>query len=107
MLDCTRWGFTAKAINQFEAPDLYYQREAGVFVFGVKFPGNAAEAGLRPRDILVKIDDQDLTDLTQVRAVHQKALTDLPQRHRVMLTVLRNGLPRQVALDYSRDYEKK
>jgi hypothetical protein len=34
---------------QFDAPDLYFQRNEGVFVFGVKYPGNAADCGLIPR----------------------------------------------------------
>jgi serine protease Do len=106
-LDCPRWGFTVKAINQFDTPNLFYHRERGVFVFGVKEIGNAARAGLRPMDILLKADDQELASLDQIRALYQQSLRGLPARHRVVLTVLRNGLARQVALDYAQDYDKE
>ena len=59
-LACRRWDFSVKAINQFDNPDLYFQRHEGVFIYGVKFPGNAASAGLTREDILLKIDGKAL-----------------------------------------------
>jgi S1-C subfamily serine protease len=58
-------------------------------------------------DILLKADDQELASLDQIRALYQQSLRGLPARHRVVLTVLRNGLARQVALDYAQDYDKE
>ena len=58
-LACARWGCTVKTINQFDNPDLYFQRKSGVFVFGIKYPGNAANAGLGGQDILLKVDSTD------------------------------------------------
>ena len=106
-LDCPRWDFTVREINQFDNPDLFFHRKQGVFVFGVKEPGNAGIAGLRPLDILLKIDARDVTTLDDVRQLHKDALGHLAQRHRAIVTVLRNGLVRQVVLDYQRDYEKE
>ncbi|MDM8007458.1 MAG: trypsin-like peptidase domain-containing protein [Phycisphaerae bacterium] len=106
-LDCPRWDMTLKTINQFENPDLYFHRQKGVFVFGIKYPGNASNAGLQSQDILLKIEGKDVTTLDEVKAIHEEAIRNVGTKHRVLLTVLRNGLMRQVVLDFSREYEKE
>ena len=105
-LDCPRWDFTAKTINQFDNPDLFFQRQVGVFVFGVKQTGNAASAGLQGQDILVKIDGKEVKTLEDVKTIHQASLAKVQTQPRVVFTVLRNGLMKQVVLDISRDYLK-
>jgi serine protease Do len=106
-LDCPRWDLTVREINQFDTPDLYFYRPKGVFVYGIKGPGNAELAGLRPLDILVKIDGRDVATLDDVRAIHKGALEGLKTKHRAILSVLRNGLVKQMVLDYSRDFAKE
>jgi len=106
-LDCPRWDLTVREINQFDTPDLYFYRPKGVFVYGIKGPGNAELAGLRPLDILVKIDGREAATLDDVRAIHKAALEGLKTKHRAILSVLRNGLVKQVVLDYSRDFAKE
>lgn len=106
-LDCPRWDLTVKAINKFDTPDLHFHRPEGVFVFGLKWPGNAQNAGLAPRDILVKIDDREIKTLQDVRDANKLALDNITSKHKVRLTVLRNGTMRQVILDYSRDFAKE
>ena len=106
-LDCPRWDLTVREINQFDTPDLYFYRPKGVFVYGVKGPGNAELAGLRPLDIIVRIDSREVTTLDDVRAIHKEALEGLKTKHRAIFSVLRNGLVRQVVLDYSRDFSKE
>jgi len=106
-LDCPRWDFTVREINQFDNPDLFFYRQKGVFVFGIKQPGNAAQSGLRPLDIIVKVDGKDVATLDDVRSLHKEAIGSIATRHRMVLQVIRNGLARQVVLDYLRDYEKE
>jgi serine protease Do len=106
-LDCPRWDLTAREINQFDNPDLYFYRDKGVFIYGVKEPGNAAVAGLRPMDIVVKIDGKEVTSIEAVRALHKDTVADVKSKHRIVFTVLRSGLLRQVVLDFSRDYSKE
>ena len=106
-LDCPRWDLTVREINQFDTPDLYFYRPKGVFVYGVKGPGNAELAGLRPLDIVVKIDGREVTTLDDVRAIHKEAINGLKTKHRAIFSVLRNGLLRQVVLDFSRDFSKE
>jgi len=106
-LDCPRWDFTVKTINQFDNPDLHFYRKEGIFVFGIKYPGNATSAGLRQQDIILKIDDKEVTTLEQVKEIHQAAIDNVNTKSKVMLSVMRNGLMRQFVIDFSRDYEKE
>jgi S1-C subfamily serine protease len=106
-LDCPRWDLTVKAINQFDNPDLYFHRKAGVFVQAVRQPGNAANAGLQGQDIVVKIGGKEVGSLNDVKEIHKKSLENLGNSHRVLITVLRNGLMKQVVLDFSRDHSKE
>lgn len=102
-----RWDFTVKTINQFANPDLFFHRQRGVFVFGVRHPGNAANAGLARGDILLTIDGREVTTLDDVRTIHAEMLSALATRSRVRIDVLRRGLLRQVVLDFSRDYSRQ
>ena len=102
-----RWDCSVSPINQFENPDLYFQKKEGVFVYGLKSPGNAMMGGLQRMDILLKINDTTVTSLADVRAAHAATLKTYSDKPRVMLTVLRNGLMRQVVLDISRDFNKE
>jgi len=106
-LDVPRWDLTVKAINQFDNPDLYFYRKTGVFVYGTKMGGNASEAGLQTRDILLRIDGVEVKTLADVRKIHARTLAHIQQKHRVVVTVMRNGLQRQVVLDFLRDTEKE
>ncbi|MHC4871078.1 MAG: trypsin-like peptidase domain-containing protein [Planctomycetota bacterium] len=105
-LDCPRWDFTVKTINQFENPALYFYRKEGVFVYGIKVPGNAAQSGLVRKDIILKINGKEITSLKDVEEVHKEAMGNIEKKHRLLLFALRDGLQRQVVLDYSRDFEK-
>lgn len=106
-LDCPRWDMTVKAINQFDNPDLHFQRARGVFILATKYPGNASTAGLRPQDILLELDGQEITTLDEVKKIHAASLEQLPDKRRLMVTVLRNGQNRRVVLDIARDYERR
>jgi serine protease Do len=106
-LECPRWDFTVKAINRFDNPDLYFHRPEGVFIYGVKFPGNAAQSGLVQQDILMQVDGVEVKSLTDVKQIHTKAIENLSSRHRIRVTLLRNGELRQVVLDFSRQYDKE
>jgi serine protease Do len=106
-LDCPRWDLTVKAINQFDNPDLYFHRKKGVFVYGIKYPGNAGNANLSEQDIVTKIDGKEVKTLEDVKKIHKTALENIKKKHRIVFTLLRNGLMCQVVLDFERDYEKE
>ncbi len=106
-LDCPRWDLTVKAINQFDNLDLYFHRKEGVFIYGVKRPGNAGNAGLHRQDIVLKIDGKEVVTLEDVKKIHKAALEDIKKKNRIVFTLLRNGLICQVVLDFARDFEKE
>ena len=106
-LVCERWGLTVKTINQFANANLYFHRKQGVFVYGLKYPGNATSAGLRRNDIIVKMEGKTVTRLEEVEAIYDEAIANIDQKHRMLFVLLRNGLMRQVVLDYLRDYERE
>lgn len=105
--DCRRWDMTVKTINRFDNPSLHFHREEGIFIYAVKPEGNASRAGVQPNDIIVKIDGREVRTLDEIRAIHRAALDNIATQHRTVLTVLRNGLTRQVVLDFLRDFEKE
>ena len=78
-----------------------------MFVFGVKYPGNAATAGLAGQDIVLKVDGKPVNSLAELEAIHQETLKTVEDKPRIVMTVLRNGLMRQVVMDISRDYSKE
>jgi serine protease Do len=106
-LVCDRWDLTFKTINQFDNPGLFFHRKQGVFVYGLKRPGNAAAAGLQVNDIILEIDGTEVRTLEDVRRLHETALRNVQDRHRLVLVVLRGGLRRHVVLDFSRNYDKR
>ena len=106
-LDCPRWDMTLKIINRFDNPDLYFHRKEGVFVNSLKSPGNAANAGLVKNDIILKVGTEKVTTLQDISKIHQESLDNVDEKPRLVLSVLRNGLLRQVVLDISRDYERE
>ena len=106
-LECPRWGLTAKAINRFENPELHRQRAEGVFIFGVRSPGNAANAGFQPNDIIVEVEGRPVATLADLEAAHTDSVRNLAQKKRVLVKLLRSGQIRQSVLDISRDYERE
>ncbi len=107
-LECPRWDFTVKAINQFEAPELHFIRATGVYVQGVRSPGNASNSGLQPRDILLSVNGSPVQNLEDVRRVHEDSLAALQQgaSRRMVLGVLRSGRTLQLVVDLTRDFSQ-
>jgi serine protease Do len=105
-LECARWQMTVKAINRFADPDLYFHRQTGVFVSGVKEPGNARASGLRVNDILLTIDGRAIGSLDEMKKVYEELSEPGKGKTKAVVEVLRNGLQRVVVLDYSWKYEE-
>lgn len=101
-----RWDFTAKTINRFETPELFLRRETGVYVFGVAYPGNAQNADLREKDIITSINNRPIATLTDLEAAHTAALEKQSATRKTLISVIRNGRPRQIVLDFAREYER-
>ncbi|MBX3388151.1 MAG: trypsin-like peptidase domain-containing protein [Phycisphaeraceae bacterium] len=102
-----RWDMTIKEINQFDNPELYFHRNQGVFVHATKYPGNASGSGLSGNDIILKIDGKEVATLADVESLHAELVANVESKSRIVLTVLRGGLTRQVVLDFHRDFDRE
>ncbi len=105
--DCHRWNMTVKGITKHANPSLYFYKKKGVFIRGVRRPGNAIESGLQRHDILVTIGGEPVETVEDVERVYNNLLKDEEREKKVLITVLRNGLERPIVLDYRKDYEKE
>lgn len=98
---CENWGFTAKAINRFDNPELYFYQPQGVFVFGVKKFSPAARAGLMKGDIIVKVDSRNIETLEELSECYRQAARSNEYNRRSRLTILRNGATLLVPVNFS------
>jgi len=104
-IELARWDFTAKSINRHETPDLFFQRQEGVYVEGVRYPGNASMSGLRPHDIIIRVNGLEVRGVRDFRELHNRSLSMIGSGStRVVFTVLRNSQQLQIAYDISRDF---
>ena len=102
-----RWGFAAKEINRFNEPDLaFLAPSGGVYVAATTWEGNAANSGLRRRDILKTMDGRPVKTMDDLEALYKKALDGLPARFKMDVTVDRRGRELHFVLNYLTDTEK-
>jgi serine protease Do len=105
--DCRRWSFTVKEISKFSTPDLYFLRNEGVYIQGVRYPGNACNAGLQKNDIILSIDEISINSLKGIKDVYEKIVNDENREKKVVIKVLRKNYPRLFVLDYRHDYSEE
>ena len=102
-LELKEWDLTLKEINKYTDRLLAYFRAEGVFVQGVKSGGNARMSGIRGGDVLLKIDDEEVSDLAAVRRIYVR-LDTLPRgKRKVLCEVLRGGYLTYIVLDFNRE----
>ena len=75
-----------------------------MFVFGLKRNGNASSQ-LERDDIVLAVDGAPIATLDDLSAEHKRALENIQTKHKALLTVLRNGRPRHVVIDFFKDNE--
>ena len=103
----SRWGFTAKEINRFNEPDLaFFAPSGGVYVAATSWEGNAANSGLRRRDIIKSMDDVSVETIEDLDELYKKALKELPSKSRMNVVVDRRGRELRFVLKYLEDTEK-
>lgn len=105
--DCRRWNMTVKEINRHEEPSLHFYRPQGVFVHGVRYPGNARESGLRRRDIITSVDSEPIETLEDVKTLYERRVADESLEKEVLIEVIRSGYKKWINLDYRKDYDKR
>ena len=106
--DCKEWNMTVKEINKFKNAKLYYYSRSGVYVQGVKFPGNANNAGILIEDIILKVDNIEIKSLSDFKKIYEQIIKDQSRiEKKVMLEIQRGAYKRWIVLDYSIDYNKE
>ena len=105
--DCRRWNFTVKEISKYTTPNLYFQKKEGVYIQGVRYPGNARSAGLQKNDIILTVDNKEINSLDDMKKVYEKIVSDEDREKKVVIKVLRNNYPRLFVLDYRFDYNEE
>jgi serine protease Do len=105
--DCKRWNFTVKEISKFSTPDLYFLRQKGVYIQGIRYPGNALSAGLQRKDILLSIDDKPIQTLKDVKDIYESVIKDETREKKAVIKLLRQNYPRIFVLDYRFDYSEE
>ncbi|UDQ98533.1 trypsin-like peptidase domain-containing protein [Lentisphaerota bacterium WC36G] len=106
-LELKRWNMTVKTINQFDNPELYFHRKKGLFIFGIDSPGNADNSELQEADIITKINGKEIKTLDDMQKIYDEAVKNVKEKSKILITVIRGGLLRQVILDFSRDYDRE
>ena len=98
-----RWGVTAKAINRFDNPDLFFYRQTGVFVYGLNWRGNAGQSELYTNDIITSVNGESVETLAELEAAYEKAIARAPRQTRANVMILRRGSPRSIVIDFGRN----
>jgi serine protease Do len=105
-LDLRRWNMTVKEITKFTNPGLHFMHpEGGVYIQGVRYPGNANDAELAPDDVIVKIGKTPIQTLADMHEVYQELIEDedRPEK-KVLFTIKRGGFLNWKMLNWTRDY---
>ncbi|MGD8376780.1 MAG: trypsin-like peptidase domain-containing protein [Acidobacteriota bacterium] len=87
-LEVKAWGFTARSVSEEMARQLRMEDRLGVMVTGVKPNSYAFEAGLRPGDLIRRLDDQPVPSL---RVFEQRARRLIESRKGQILFEVRRG----------------
>jgi serine protease Do len=104
--DCRHWNMTVKEITKFSNPRLYFiQPTGGVFIQGVRGPGNAADAGLRPNDVVLKIDKWEIKTIEDVKKAYAALVGDAKRvDKKALVTIKRDGFLDFKPLSWEKDY---
>ena len=100
------WNCSAQRISQFRTPGLaYFRPEGGVYVLGVRRPGNAYRSGLRSGDVIISINNQSIPDMATLQETY-RILSRLERGQRTaLLRIMRDGHIRFTVLDFNTDYK--
>ena len=105
-LDCRRWNMTVKEITKFTNPGLHYMHpDGGVYVQGVRYPGNAQDAGLQTNDVIQKIGDTPVRKLADVKKAYEALIADKKRAEKkVLISIKRGGFIEWKMLNWQKDY---
>lgn len=80
-----------------------YFTPQGVYLLGVRRPGNAHDSGLRRGDIILTIDGQPIPSFETMRNLYRTLTRLAPGKRTTLIEVLRQGYYLSIVLDFNRD----
>lgn len=107
--DLKRWNMTVKEISKFRNPRLYFLQPAGgAYVQGVRYSGNASDAGIVTNDILLSIASQPVKTVADVRAVYERLVNDKKRpEKKTIIKYKRGAFERWTIIEWTKDYLKE
>jgi serine protease Do len=104
--DCKRWNLTVKEITKFSNPSLHFLHPAGgVFIQGVRYPGNASDAELQVNDIILTIGKATIKTNADVKKAYEALIGDKAlAEKKVLFKIKRNGFIDWKILNWQKDY---
>ena len=104
-LEMAMWNCSAKEISKFTTPKLAFFAPRGIYILGVRRPGNAYASGFRSGDIALSIDGEPVPTLESLRDIYRK-LSRLDRGQRTALfEVMRGGSRVFIVMDFNTDYK--
>ncbi len=102
-LELPLWNCSVQQIGQFRTPGLAHYVPHGVYVLGVRQPGNAYNSGLRAEDIILSVGDTSVHSLDEISEIYQQLSRLDPGDRLITIRVLRHGYEQMIALDFNQD----
>ena len=99
---CRGWGFSAKAINRFDTPELHFYQPEGAFVYGVEKFSPAGRAGLLQGDIICSINGKAVKSLADLLECYRAAEDNAAAQRRSTMLIMRNGTSLRLALYFNK-----
>ncbi|MEW6050743.1 MAG: trypsin-like peptidase domain-containing protein [Candidatus Zixiibacteriota bacterium] len=98
--ECAGWGFTVKGLTRQMQLENQLKDTIGVFVTGVKRVGAGDQGGLRPGDVIVSVNKQDVNTLPEFVQWYNELVQQGMEK--VLLAVRRGGANRLVVVKAER-----
>lgn len=106
-LELEMWNCSVQEISKFRTPGLAFFVANGVYVLGVRDPGNARASGLRVGDIILSVDDEPVASIEGLQEIYRR-LSRLDRGKRTALLRIQRGAYLEfIVLDFNRDHKQR
>ncbi len=103
IFECKGWGFTVKAITRQMQLDNSLDDLLGVYIEGVKRIGNRSGRSLLRGDIISKINNNQIINLTDFTEIYNNLAQG--NQDKILLTIKRSGSTRFVVIKFDKNGE--
>jgi serine protease Do len=106
-LELEMWNCSVQEISKFRTPGLAYFVPRGVYVLGVRDPGNARASGLHAGDILLSVDGESVPGVEAIQEIYRRLSRLDRGRRTALLEIQRGAYLEFIVLDFNRDYKQR